>query len=167
MPQTKSRIAELLERRPEPTYLGGRGRLGPLGRFLIRERAYIARGRAEGIIAWADVAAVAQAEGIHRSDGRPYSARELSDAWNRLARTGRVKDLATPEDLTQPKVASAVTAGPAPSPRTGERTAPPESQASTDNTQQNQIKKLPRFDTTLDDQPARKRSDDDDFMPYS
>ena len=65
---------------------GGRGRRGPLGGWLLRERNAIAEGRkAVPALTWREVSALAAADGIVRKDGSPYPEREVRKAWSNLA----------------------------------------------------------------------------------
>lgn len=65
---------------------GGRGRRGPLGAWLLREKAAIVEGRAAiPALTWREVSALAATDGVVRGDGTPYPDSEVRKAWSNLA----------------------------------------------------------------------------------
>lgn len=64
---------------------GGRGRQGPLGAWLLREKAAIVEGRGTvPALTWREIADLAAADGITRPGGAPYAERDVSKAWSNL-----------------------------------------------------------------------------------
>ena len=84
-----STVAAYLKKAKRPggvALSGGRGRRGPLGGWLLREKNAIADGRkAVPALTWREVSALAAADGIVRKDGTPYPEREVRKAWSNLA----------------------------------------------------------------------------------
>lgn len=76
------------ERLSTPSWSGGRGNVGPLGTFLLKQQAAVAAARARRPGAtWADVAAAAAAAGVRRQNGEMYSAGAVRAAWHRVLPT--------------------------------------------------------------------------------
>lgn len=66
--------------------IGGRGRRGPLGAWLLREKTAIVEGRSTiPALTWREVSALAAADGVVRKDGTPYLDSEVRKAWSNLA----------------------------------------------------------------------------------
>lgn len=66
---------------------GGRGRRGPLGAWLLRERDAIVQGKnTVPTLTWREVSALAAADGIVRRSGTPYPDYQVCKAWSDLAK---------------------------------------------------------------------------------
>ena len=67
---------------------GGRGRRGPLGAWLLREKDAIVEGkRSAPALTWQEVSALAAADGIVRKrSGTPYPDYQVRKAWSDLAK---------------------------------------------------------------------------------
>ena len=66
---------------------GGRGRRGPLGAWLLREKDAIVQGRQiVPALTWREVSALAAADGILRRSGTPYRDHEVRKAWSNLVK---------------------------------------------------------------------------------
>lgn len=82
-------LAEAGQQRPVRG-LGGRGRHGDIGRFLLKEAADVQRSREQEGLTWGDVAQAAASAGIAKPDGQPYPAATFSTIWGRLTRSGKL-----------------------------------------------------------------------------
>lgn len=82
---------------------GGRGRRGPLGAWLLREKDAIVEGKSTApALTWREVSALAAADGIVRRRGTPYPDYQVRKAWSDLAKARLVPRM---QDATAPRVA--------------------------------------------------------------
>lgn len=71
----------------ESSWTGGRGRFGPLGRWMVLQHEPIARARSAAIPhSWPTLTALAAQEGIRRENGQPYSVDAVRGTWSRIVR---------------------------------------------------------------------------------
>lgn len=94
---------------------GGRGRRGPLGAWLLREKAAIVEGRAATpALTWREVSTLAATDGVVRRDGTPYPDSEVRKAWSNLANARLVPRgpaQAVPKETVSPPRGQGGTAG--------------------------------------------------------
>lgn len=109
--RTRSTVADYLAAGSRPktaSWKGGRGRRGPLGNWLLKEKAAITEGklRADVPLLWPEIADLAASDGVVRPDGSPYRAGDLSRAWSELAKRGLVPKLTDPAAASSSRTTS-------------------------------------------------------------
>lgn len=81
----------------EDSWKGGRGQLGPLGRWMVLQQDSIAKARGAVIPhGWPALTALAVQDGVRRANGKPYSVDAVRGTWSRIVR--RRARLEAPKD---------------------------------------------------------------------
>lgn len=91
MINTNDALSTILDQRLSMlSWAGGRGKIGPLGVWLLvqQELVIAARERRPGAT-WSDVAAAAAVGGVRRQNGKSYNADAVRTTWHRLMTTKR------------------------------------------------------------------------------
>ena len=103
---------------------GGRGRRGPLGAWLLREKDAIVQGRKiVPALTWREVSALAATDGILRKSGTPYRDHEVRKAWSNLVKARLVPHgqddaaIGSPQPMAGTAAARQGSDGMVPSPR--------------------------------------------------